>query len=62
VTSSMSAEELRDAISTKDGAKFDAAFEKFTWGCNDCHEAVGLKFIKIKGAGDVTDIDLIPEQ
>jgi hypothetical protein len=47
-TSSMSAEELRDAISTKDGAKFDAAFEKYTSGCNDCHEAVGLRFIKIR--------------
>jgi hypothetical protein len=47
-TNSMSAEELRDAISTKDGAKFDAAFEKFTSGCNDCHEAVGLRFIKIR--------------
>jgi hypothetical protein len=47
-TSTMSAEELRDAIRTKDGAKFDAAFEKFTSECNSCHQGVGLGFIKIR--------------
>jgi hypothetical protein len=47
-TSSMSADELRDAIRTKDGAKFDAAFENFTSECNSCHEGVGLRFIKIR--------------
>ena len=47
-TSAMSAEELLDAIRTKDGAKFDAASEKFTSECNSCHERVGLRFIKIR--------------
>src|SRR5215471_1288787 len=47
-TSAMSAEELRDAIRIKDGAKFDAAFKKFTVECNSCHERVGLGFIKIR--------------
>jgi len=47
-TSAMSADELRDAIRTKGGAKFDAAFKKFTSDCNSCHERVGLRFIKIR--------------
>jgi hypothetical protein len=47
-TGAMSAEELRDAIRTKDGVKFDAAFEKFTSECNSCHQKVGLGFIKIR--------------
>jgi len=34
-TRAMSAEELLDAIRTKDGAKFDAASEKFT---SDSHK------------------------
>ena len=42
-----SAEEFRDAIKTKDGTKFDRAFEKFTAACNSCHEAAGLEFIDI---------------
>jgi hypothetical protein len=41
-------EEFRDAIRTKDGDKFDAAFEKFTAECNNCHKAAGLEFIKIR--------------
>ena len=45
---SQSAEEFRDAIKSKDGAKFDGAFKKFTSECNSCHEGVGLKFIKIR--------------
>ena len=45
---SQSAEEFRDAIRTRDGAKFDGAFKKFTSECNSCHEGVGLGFIKIK--------------
>src|SRR5262245_40737491 len=47
-TSAMSADELRDAITTKAGAKFDAAFKKFTSECNSCHERMGLRFIKIR--------------
>jgi hypothetical protein len=43
-----SAEEFRDAIRTKDGAKFDTAFEKFTAECNNCHKGAGLEFIKIR--------------
>jgi len=45
---SQSAEQFRDAIKSKDGAKFDAAFRKFTSECNSCHERVGLGFIKIR--------------
>ena len=45
---SQSADEFRDAIRAKDGAKFDASFKKFTSECNSCHEAVGLDFIKMK--------------
>src|SRR5262249_60814883 len=41
-----SAEEFRDAIRTKDGVKFDAAFQKFTAECNNCHKGAGLEFIK----------------
>ena len=47
-TSAMSAEELRDTIRIKDGAKFDTAFKNFTSECNSCHERVGLRFIKIR--------------
>ena len=43
-----SAEEFRDAIRAKDGGKFDAAFQKFTAECNNCHKAAGLEFIKIR--------------
>jgi len=45
---SRSAEEFRDAIRTKDGVKFDAAFQKFTAECNNCHKGAGLEFIKIR--------------
>jgi hypothetical protein len=45
---SQSAEDFREAIRTKDGHKFDAAFKKFTSECNSCHERVGLGFIEIK--------------
>jgi hypothetical protein len=45
---SQSAEEFHDAIRTKDGGKFDAAFEKFTAECNSCHKGAGLEFIKIR--------------
>jgi hypothetical protein len=43
-----SAEEFRDALKSKDGTRFDRAFEKFTSECNSCHEAAGLGFIDIK--------------
>ena len=42
------AEDIRNAIKAKDGAKFDMAFEKFTSACNGCHEAVGLSFIEMR--------------
>jgi hypothetical protein len=45
---SQSAEEFSDAIRTKDGGKFDAAFERFTAECNSCHKGAGLEFIKIR--------------
>ncbi len=43
-----SADEFSEAIKSKDGVKFDAAFKKFTSECNSCHERLGLAFIKIK--------------
>jgi hypothetical protein len=45
---SRSADEFRDAIRNKDGTQFDAAFEKFTAECNNCHKGAGLEFIKIR--------------
>src|SRR5262245_13461888 len=45
---SRAAEEFRDAIRTKDGVKFDAAFQKFTAECNNCHKAAGVGFVKIR--------------
>ena len=45
---SQSAEQFQDAIKSKDGAKFDAAFRKFTSQCNSCHEGAGVGFIKIR--------------
>src|SRR5260370_42288449 len=48
---SRSAEDFRDAIRTKDGVKFDAAFQKFTAECNNCHKGAGLEFIKIRVPG-----------
>src|SRR5262249_31507717 len=59
---SRSAEEFRDAIRTKDGVKFDAAFQKFTAECNNCHKGAGLGFIKIKGASDGNNNYLTPNQ
>src|SRR5260370_35154173 len=45
---SRSAEDFRDALRTKDGVKFDAAFQKFTAEGNNCHKMAGLEFIKIR--------------
>jgi hypothetical protein len=45
---SRSAEEFHAAIKNKDGVQFDAAFEKFTAECNNCHKGAGLEFIKIR--------------
>ena len=42
------AQEIRNAIQAKDGARFDPAFEKFTSACNSCHEAAGVGFIDIR--------------
>ena len=45
---SRSADEFHAAIKNKDGAQFDAAFERFTAECNNCHKGAGLEFIKIR--------------
>jgi len=45
---SQSAEDFRDVLKAKDGAKFDTAFRKFTSECNSCHEKRGREFIKIR--------------
>jgi hypothetical protein len=42
------ANDLDDAIKTKDSAKFVKAFSKLTAACNSCHEATGFGFIKIR--------------
>src|SRR5260370_11292588 len=48
---SQTAEDFRDAIRTKEGGKFDAAFQKFTAECDNCHKGPGLEFIKIRVPG-----------
>jgi hypothetical protein len=40
--------ELDKAIKAKDKAKFAGAFGKLTAACNNCHEATGFGFIKIR--------------
>jgi hypothetical protein len=57
-----SAEEFRDAIKTKDAARFDGAFEKFTSACNRCHEAVGLGFYRDKDTAPVAYNDIAPQR
>src|SRR5262249_62286404 len=57
-----SAEEFRDAIRTKDGGKFDAAFQKFTAECNNCHKAAGLGFFQKKGSGAVPAMTSTPNK
>ena len=42
------AEELGKAIEAKDTAKFVRSFGKLTNACNDCHQASGVGFIKIR--------------
>ena len=39
--------DLRAAIEAKDTAKFDAAFDALTAGCNGCHEAANFKFNRV---------------
>ena len=39
---------LQDAIDTKDGKKFDAAFMDLTNACNGCHRAIGRGFIVVR--------------
>ena len=41
-------EELEKAVDGKSSAKFVAAFDKLTTGCNACHAAVKKEFIKIQ--------------
>jgi hypothetical protein len=42
------ADDLDKAIRAKDAAKFTSAFAKLTVACNNCHEATGFGFIKIR--------------
>jgi cytochrome c553 len=42
------ANDLDKAIQAKDAAKFTSAFAKLTTACNNCHEATGFGFIKIR--------------
>jgi predicted secreted protein len=42
------ADELDKAIEAKDAAKFASGYGKLTAACNNCHEAIGLGFIKIR--------------
>jgi len=39
---------IEAAINAKDSTRFAAAFRSLTAGCNDCHRAQGMGFIKIK--------------
>ena len=42
------ADDLGKAIKAKDAAKFGSAFGKLTAACNNCHEATGFGFVKIR--------------
>jgi len=42
------AEDLDKAIKAKDAAKFTGAYSRLTAACNNCHEATGFGFIKIR--------------
>jgi cytochrome c553 len=42
------ADDLGKAIEAKDAAKFASAFGRLTAACNDCHEATGVGFIRIR--------------
>ena len=42
------ANDLDKAIKAKDAAKFGGAFGKLTAACNNCHEATGFGFVKIR--------------
>jgi hypothetical protein len=56
--------EVDKAIDAKNGAAFDAAYEKLTEGCNACHQAanVGQVVIRIPNASTFPDQDFRPEQ
>jgi cytochrome c553 len=45
---SPAADELESAINAKDGVKFSKAYSKLTTACNNCHEATGFGFIKLR--------------
>ncbi len=59
---SQSAEDFRDAIRTKDGVKFDAAFQKVYGRVQQLPQGGGSGIYQNKGAGEVTDNDLTPKQ
>ena len=42
------ADEVDNAIKEKDGVMFSNAFSKLTAECNNCHEATGFGFIKMR--------------
>jgi cytochrome c553 len=42
------ADELGKGIEAKDAAKFARSYRKLTDACNDCHEATGFGFIRIR--------------
>ncbi len=42
------ADDLDKAIRAKDAARFTSAYGKLTATCNNCHEATGFGFIKIR--------------
>ncbi|MGY8705803.1 hypothetical protein RAD16_08650 [Bradyrhizobium sp. 18BD] len=41
-------EELEKAVKAKSSAKFTAAFDELTSGCNSCHAGAGKPFIRIQ--------------
>lgn len=42
------ADDFGKAIEAKDAAKFTSAFSRLTGACNNCHDATGFGFIKIR--------------
>jgi len=40
--------ELHAAIQDKSNARFEAAYRQITVACNQCHQAAGVDFIKVR--------------
>lgn len=57
-------EELEKAVRAKSSAKFSAAFDELTSGCNSCHAAANKPFIRIQRPTEspLTNQNFAPEK